>query len=224
MIDAADGKRLTEAILGLKPVDPRCRIEIVGGMNRPPFVESEPGLALYEKARTLAREKIGLEIGKQRRGGGSDANFTAALGAPTLDGLGCPGGGAHAAHEHILLARVAASRRAVGGADRKPGVTVRRPVKGRATLKPLRPSARWLSPMAGPTTGLQDFVGTLAGNLRDIMVADESLRHEAGEKRLWRSKAQASSKKLRSLSELQIAFHNLYWVTESTLLRSTKST
>ena len=100
--DAADGERLTAAILGLKPVNPRCRLEIVGGMNRPPFAESEAGLALYDKARTLAREKIGLEMGKQRRGGGSDGNFTAALGAPTLDGLGCPGGGAHAAHEHIL--------------------------------------------------------------------------------------------------------------------------
>jgi glutamate carboxypeptidase len=99
---AADGERLTTAITGLKPINARCRIEIAGGMNRPPFAESEAGLALYKKARTLAREKIGLEIGKQRRGGGSDGNFTAALGAPTLDGLGCPGGGAHAAHEHIL--------------------------------------------------------------------------------------------------------------------------
>ena len=71
-------------------------------MNRPPFGESEAGLALYREGARRLRASVGLEIGKQRRGGGSDGNFTAALGVPTLDGLGCPGGGAHAAHEHIL--------------------------------------------------------------------------------------------------------------------------
>jgi glutamate carboxypeptidase len=88
-------------ILGLQPIDPRCRLTVAGGMNRPPFVESAAGLALYEKVRALAAG-LGLDIGKQHRGGGSDGNFTAALGAPTLDGLGCPGAGAHALHEHIL--------------------------------------------------------------------------------------------------------------------------
>jgi glutamate carboxypeptidase len=97
----ADGERLEATILGLQPVDPRCRLTISGGMNRPPFVESAGGLALYEKVRALAA-KLGLAIGKQHRGGGSDGNFIAALGVPTLDGLGCPGAGAHAAHEHIL--------------------------------------------------------------------------------------------------------------------------
>jgi glutamate carboxypeptidase len=49
-----------------------------------------------------------LSLGKQHRGGGSDGNFTAALGIPTLDGLGCPGAGAHASHEHIIWPLLAA--------------------------------------------------------------------------------------------------------------------
>jgi glutamate carboxypeptidase len=97
----ADGERMTDLILGLQPVDPRCRLTITGGMNRPPFAESPAGLALYRRVRDLAAP-LGLDIGKQHRGGGSDGNFTAALGVPTLDGLGCPGAGAHAGHEHIL--------------------------------------------------------------------------------------------------------------------------
>jgi glutamate carboxypeptidase len=97
----ADGERMTDLILGLQPVDPRCRLTVTGGMNRPPFAESPAGLALYQRVRDLAAP-LGLDIGTQHRGGGSDGNFTAALGVPTLDGLGCPGAGAHASHEHIL--------------------------------------------------------------------------------------------------------------------------
>ena len=98
---AVDGERMVDLILGLQPVDPRCRLTVTGGMNRPPFAESAAGLALYRRVRDLAAP-MGLDIGKQNRGGGSDGNFTAALGVPTLDGLGCPGTGAHASHEHIL--------------------------------------------------------------------------------------------------------------------------
>ena len=79
-------------------------------MNRPPFAESPAIRALYEKARAIARD-VGIDLPSQHRGGGSDGNFTAALGVPTLDGIGCPGAGAHASHEHILwqhLARRAA--------------------------------------------------------------------------------------------------------------------
>jgi glutamate carboxypeptidase len=96
-----DGERMTDLILNLQPVDPRCRLTITGGMNRPPFAEGPAGLALYRRVRDLAAP-LGLDIGTQHRGGGSDGNFTAALGVPTLDGLGCPGAGAHASHEHIL--------------------------------------------------------------------------------------------------------------------------
>jgi len=76
-------------------------VVVEGGMNRPPYVESPAIVALYEKARSIA-SRVGLTLQKQHRGGGSDGNFTAAMGIPTLDGLGCPGAGAHAVHEHIL--------------------------------------------------------------------------------------------------------------------------
>ena len=101
VMTVADGERLSEQILGLTAVDPRCRLTVTGGMNRPPYAESAAGLALYERVRGFAAG-LGVTIGKQHRGGGSDGNFTAALGVPTLDGLGCPGLGAHASHEHIL--------------------------------------------------------------------------------------------------------------------------
>ena len=73
---------------------------------RAQFAEN-PGIrALYERARGVAAD-IGIDLPKQHRGGGSDGNFTAALGVPTLDGLGCLGGGAHASHEHILWQHLA---------------------------------------------------------------------------------------------------------------------
>ncbi len=75
-------------------------------MNRPPYGESPAIAALYVRARDIARQ-IGLALPKQHRGGGSDGNFAAALGIPTLDGLGCPGSGAHADHEHILWQHLA---------------------------------------------------------------------------------------------------------------------
>ncbi len=79
---------------------PAARVSVTGGMNRPPMAETPAILALYEQARAAAAA-AGFELPKQHRGGGSDGNFTAALGIPTLDGLGCPGAGAHASHEHI---------------------------------------------------------------------------------------------------------------------------
>ncbi len=99
----ADGARMEALILGLQPFDPRCTVQVEGGMNRPPMQETAAGLALYEQARALAS----FPLSKQHRGGGSDGNFTAALGIPTLDGLGCPGDGAHAAHEHIQWRQLA---------------------------------------------------------------------------------------------------------------------
>jgi glutamate carboxypeptidase len=98
---AADGERMEQLLLSLAARTPGCRVTVEGGMNRPPFAENAGILALYEKARAIASD-VGLELPRQHRGGGSDGNFTAALGIPTLDGLGCPGAGAHAAHEHIL--------------------------------------------------------------------------------------------------------------------------
>ena len=72
-------------ILGLAAFDPDVAIEVTGGMNRPPY-EKDPGIeALFDHAKGLAAE-IGFELGDVRTGGGSDGNFTAALGVPTLDG------------------------------------------------------------------------------------------------------------------------------------------
>ena len=75
---------------------------MTGGINRPPM-ERKPGtVALYKKARGLAAE-LGLWLDEAATGGGSDGNFTAALGVPTLDGLGAVGEGAHAAHESVVM-------------------------------------------------------------------------------------------------------------------------
>jgi glutamate carboxypeptidase len=94
------GDRVVDAILGLQPVDPRCTVSVTGGMNRPPWAETPASLALYDTVKAMASD-AGLSITKMHRGGGSDGNFTAALGIPTIDGLGCAGTGAHAPHEHI---------------------------------------------------------------------------------------------------------------------------
>jgi len=101
-----DGIRMQAILLGLEPFHPACRITISGEMNRPPFAENPGILALYEKARAIAGD-VGFKLPKQFRGGGSDGNFTAALGVPTLDGLGCPGAGAHVSHEHIYWKELA---------------------------------------------------------------------------------------------------------------------
>ena len=104
--ETAVGERMAAALLGLAAFDPRCTVRVTGEMNRPPMAETPAILALYEVARGLAGE-LGMALPKQHRGGGSDGNFTAALGVPTLDGLGCPGGGAHAPDEHILWRKLA---------------------------------------------------------------------------------------------------------------------
>ncbi len=96
-----DGDLMTARILGLESRIAGCSVIVEGGMNRPPYVESKAIVALYERARAVA-QRVGLPLPRQHRGGGSDGNFTAAMGIPTLDGLGCPGAGAHAVHEHIL--------------------------------------------------------------------------------------------------------------------------
>jgi glutamate carboxypeptidase len=108
------GERMERALLGLEPFDTRCTLQVTGGMNRPPMAETPAILALYGRARALAGE-IGLDLKKQHRGGGSDGNFTAALGVPTLDGLGCPGAGAHASHEHVIWTQLAARAQLITG-------------------------------------------------------------------------------------------------------------
>lgn len=99
---AAEAERVGAAIRGLTPVVPGATVRGSGGLNRPPMELSPAQLALFERARELG-DSLGLSLTHGAAGGGSDGNFTAALGLPTLDGLGCPGQGAHAEHEHILV-------------------------------------------------------------------------------------------------------------------------
>ena len=97
-----EADRITEALHSLSPVTPDVRIVASGGFNRPPMERSPAVVSLFEQARRIGRE-LGRELTEGSTGGGSDGNFTAALGIPTLDGLGVRGGGAHADDEHILI-------------------------------------------------------------------------------------------------------------------------
>jgi glutamate carboxypeptidase len=103
---AAAQRYLERQFASLKPFDKRCSIEVAGGLNRPPMERSAGVRGLFQKARTLAAE-MGISLEESSSGGGSDGNFTAALGIPTLDGLGAVGEGAHASHESILINRIA---------------------------------------------------------------------------------------------------------------------
>jgi glutamate carboxypeptidase len=85
----------------LRPLNRRCRIEITGGMNRPPFECNSATLALYRNAAACADE-LGFKLDHATVGGASDGNLTSALGIPTLDGLGAVGDGAHSAGEYVL--------------------------------------------------------------------------------------------------------------------------
>jgi glutamate carboxypeptidase len=101
-----DAAALDKKFRSLRPFDKRCSIQVEGGLNRPPM-ERSPGIrALFQKARACAKE-LGVSLEESATGGGSDGNFTAALGVPTLDGLGGVGEGAHASNESILLDRIA---------------------------------------------------------------------------------------------------------------------
>ena len=81
-------------------------VQITGGLNRPPMNETPASRRLYEKAAAAAAAE-GFDLPVGGAGGGSDGNFTAALGVPTLDGLGAVGSGAHADHEHVLVSTIA---------------------------------------------------------------------------------------------------------------------
>ena len=104
--DQAAGEEMQAKILGLAPVDPEVKLEVTGGMNRPPFKQTRAGTALFGHAHKLARE-LGFELAEAATaGGGSDGNFTAALGVPTLDGLGIDGDGAHTEWEYGLVSSI----------------------------------------------------------------------------------------------------------------------
>lgn len=103
---ARDGARIERMMRSLKPFDKRCSITVEGGINRPPLERTAGVVKLARLARKLAGE-MGVKLQEAETGGGSDGNFTAALGIPTLDGLGGVGEGIHAPNESILVERIA---------------------------------------------------------------------------------------------------------------------
>jgi len=94
-------RSLEDRLHELTPMHSGARLEITGGFDRPPL-ESKMSAALFERSRLLSSQ-MDLTLGECTVGGGSDGNFTAALGIPTLDGLGAVGDGAHSTREHILI-------------------------------------------------------------------------------------------------------------------------
>jgi glutamate carboxypeptidase len=100
-----DGAEMEKRVRRLRPVNPKCKLEIDGGINRPPLERTEKVAELFALARSTARE-LGFHLREIAVGGGSDGNFTAGIGIPTLDGLGAVGDGAHAAHEHVVAAEL----------------------------------------------------------------------------------------------------------------------
>ena len=100
---ASEADRVDAAIRSLEPVHEGARLELEGGLNRPPMERTDGVAELYERARSLAAE-LGWTLGEGLSGGASDGSFTAGLGIPTLDGIGPVGGGAHAATEHVEVA------------------------------------------------------------------------------------------------------------------------
>ena len=101
----ADAARIEKKFRSLKPFNRRCKLEVRGGVNRPPMERSEATARLFRTAQQIAGE-FGGKLAEVTVGGGSDGNFTAALGIPTLDGLGAVGDGAHARHEFVVAEEI----------------------------------------------------------------------------------------------------------------------
>jgi glutamate carboxypeptidase len=99
---AKDGAEIERQLTALTPFNPKCSVSISGRINRPPLERTDSVADLYSKARIIAKE-LGWDLAEAAVGGGSDGNFTAALGVPTLDGLGAVGEGAHAEHESVVI-------------------------------------------------------------------------------------------------------------------------
>ena len=94
-------KSVEKCFHSLKPVHRGAKLELRGGFDRPPL-ERKHSATLFVRAKSLAAQ-MNLSLGEAAAGGGSDGNFTAALGVPTLDGLGAVGDGAHSLNEHIVV-------------------------------------------------------------------------------------------------------------------------
>ncbi len=102
VVTAEQAAIVDATIRGSKARTPGASVRVVGGFNRPPMVRTPAVTDLFERARAIGRT-VGLELGEGSTGGGSDGNFTAAVGLPTIDGLGARGAGAHAPHEQVEL-------------------------------------------------------------------------------------------------------------------------
>ena len=107
VVSTADGEEFCARIHALRPNDPDVSLEITGGMNRPPFELSDATKGLFDFVRAVSLEHDFDLRYTTISGGGSDGNFTAALGVATLDGMGADGVGAHTLHEHILVSSLA---------------------------------------------------------------------------------------------------------------------
>jgi len=101
----SDGPVMERKVKALKPVNRNCKLEIEGGINRPPLERTQAVAALFANAQKIALG-LGFPLAEIAVGGGSDGNFTAGIGVPTLDGLGAVGDGAHATHEYVLAAEL----------------------------------------------------------------------------------------------------------------------
>jgi len=111
----AIGAELEARILGLKPVERGASIEVSGALNRPAYPKTAMIKGLFAHAQQVASD-IGFELlDCPMTGGGSDGNFTAALGVPTLDGLGIDGAGAHTLEEHGLVSSIVPRARLLAG-------------------------------------------------------------------------------------------------------------
>jgi glutamate carboxypeptidase len=102
---AKQAAHIDRKLHALKPFDKRCKLAITGGINRMPMERTAGVAALYKKAQEIAGQ-MKWKLGEAAVGGGSDGNFTAGMGIPTLDGMGGVGDGAHAVHEHIIISEL----------------------------------------------------------------------------------------------------------------------
>lgn len=106
VVRATDFPRLDRRLRKLRAQDKKCVLRIEGGLNRPPMERTKATAALYQRAAEIAK-RMGFALNEATTGGGSDGNFTSAIGVPTLDGMGAVGEGAHARNESVVLRELA---------------------------------------------------------------------------------------------------------------------
>jgi glutamate carboxypeptidase len=105
LVRQSDAREIEKALRRLRPIVKGARLEVRGGVNRPPLERSAEVASLFRHAQSLMSQ-LGIKLGEASTGGGSDGNFTGAIGVPTLDGLGAVGGGAHTPQEHVVIRKL----------------------------------------------------------------------------------------------------------------------